>query len=124
MKVYHDSSLFLEFSVIDREIRVHTHSTNTKKSKNIRTKSRLIICMCILYGLLIVILKRNQRPNSWTKSRYKFSSLLFTVTALPWEFYFFKLTQALTVSAIQLLYSNQIKSKSLFFFSSWVYSDA
>jgi len=42
-------------------------------------------------------------PNSWTKSRQKsseFSSLLFTVTstALPWDFYFFKLTQPLTVS--------------------------
>ncbi len=43
------------------------------------------------------------RPNSWTKSRqnsYEFSSLLLIVTstALPWDFYFFKLTQPLTVS--------------------------
>ncbi len=42
----------------------------------------------------------NQRPNSWTKSRQKsleFSSLLFTVssTALPWDLFFFKLTQSL-----------------------------
>ncbi len=49
-----------------------------------------------------------QRPNSWTKSRKKaeeFSSLLFTVTytALPWDFYFFKLTQPPTVSSVQLL---------------------
>jgi hypothetical protein len=43
------------------------------------------------------------RPNSWTKSWQKsteFSSLLFTVisTALPWDLYFFKLLQPLTVS--------------------------
>ncbi len=49
------------------------------------------------------------RPNSWMKSRQKsseFSSLLFTVTssALPKDFYFFKLTQPLTVSTVQLLY--------------------
>ncbi len=41
------------------------------------------------------------RPNSWTKYRQKsseFSSLLLTVpsTALPWDFYFFKLMQPLT----------------------------
>ncbi len=53
-------------------------------------------------------------PNSWTKSRQKsqeFSSLLFTVTstALPWDFYFFKLTQPLTVSTVQFLYT--IKEK-------------
>jgi hypothetical protein len=44
-----------------------------------------------------------QRPNSWTKSRQQsseFTSLLLTVisTALPWDFYFIKLTQPLTVS--------------------------
>jgi hypothetical protein len=43
------------------------------------------------------------RPNSWTKSRQKsseFSSLLFTDTStvLPRDFYFFKLTQPVTVS--------------------------
>ncbi len=45
-----------------------------------------------------------RRPNSWTKS---IRGLLFTVTstALPWDFYFFKLTEPLTVSAIQLLYT-------------------
>ncbi len=34
-----------------------------------------------------------------------FSFLLFTVTsaALPWDFYFFKLTQPHTVSRVQLL---------------------
>ncbi len=34
-------------------------------------------------------------------------SLLFTVTstALPWDFFFFKLTQPLTVSTVQLLYT-------------------
>jgi hypothetical protein len=38
---------------------------------------------------------------------YEFSSLLFTVTftALPGDFYFFKLTQPLAVSRIQLLYT-------------------
>jgi hypothetical protein len=51
-----------------------------------------------------------QRPNSWTKFRRKsseFSSLLFTVTsaALPWDFYFYKLTQPLKVSRAQLLYT-------------------
>ncbi len=47
------------------------------------------------------------RPNSWTKSRQKFSSLLFTVTstALPWDFYFFKLTQPLPVSTVHLRYT-------------------
>ncbi len=50
------------------------------------------------------------RPNSWNKSRQKspeFSSLLFTVssTVLPWDFYFFKLKQPLTVSTVQLLYT-------------------
>ncbi len=48
-----------------------------------------------------------QRPNSWTKSRQKsseFSSLLFTSTALPWDFYFFKLKQPLTVSTVQCCY--------------------
>ncbi len=53
---------------------------------------------------------RHQRPNSWTKSRNKspeFSSLLFTVTskALPWDFFLLKLTQPLTVSTVQLLYT-------------------
>ncbi len=50
------------------------------------------------------------RPNSGTKSRQKpleFSSLLFTVTstALPRDFYVFKLTQPLTVFTVQLLYA-------------------
>ena len=41
----------------------------------------------------------------------KFSSLLFTVTstALPSDFYFFKLTQPLTVSKVQLLYTQKEK---------------
>ncbi len=48
-------------------------------------------------------IQKMQRPNSWTKSRQKsleFSSLLFTNTssALPWDFYFFKISQPLTVS--------------------------
>ncbi len=43
------------------------------------------------------------RQKSWTKPRQKseeFSSLLFTVTstASPWDSYFFKLTQPLTIS--------------------------
>ncbi len=44
----------------------------------------------------------------------KFSSLLFTVTstALPWEFYFFKLTQHLTVT-VQLLYALKRKEENL-----------
>jgi hypothetical protein len=47
-------------------------------------------------------------PNSWAKSTQKseeLSSLLFTVTstALPRDFYFFKLTESLTVSRFQLL---------------------
>ncbi len=53
------------------------------------------------------------RQNSWKKSRQK--SLLFTVTstALPWawDFYFFKLTQPLTVSAVQWLYT--VKEKGV-----------
>ncbi len=52
----------------------------------------------------------DQRPNSWPKSRQKsseFFSLLFTVssTALPCDFYCFKLTQPLLVSTVQSLYS-------------------
>jgi hypothetical protein len=48
----------------------------------------------------------HQRPNSRTKTRqksYEFSSLLFKVTstALPLDFYFFKLTQPLTVSTVR-----------------------
>ncbi len=48
---------------------------------------------------------KHQRPNSWAKSRQKseeFSSLLFanTYTALHWDFYFFKLSQHLTVSTV------------------------
>ena len=51
-----------------------------------------------------------QRHNSLTKSIQKsseFSSLLFKVTstALPWDSYFFKLTQPLTVSRVHLLYT-------------------
>ncbi len=53
------------------------------------------------------------RPNSWTKFRQQFSVLrvfplhIFTVTAtaLPWEFYFFKLTLPPTVFRVQLLYT-------------------
>jgi hypothetical protein len=44
------------------------------------------------------------RPNSWTNFRKseEFSSLLFkvTFTALPSDFYFFKLKQPLTVSTV------------------------
>jgi hypothetical protein len=32
-------------------------------------------------------------------------AFLFTCTALPWNFYFYKLTQPLTVSTVQLLYT-------------------
>jgi hypothetical protein len=54
----------------------------------------------------------HQESDSWTKSRQKsseFSILLFTVTsaALPGDFYFFKLTQPLTVSTFPLI--NTIK---------------
>jgi hypothetical protein len=57
-----------------------------------------------------------RRPNSWTKSRQKsseFSSLLFTVisTTLPSDFYFFKLTQLLTVSRVQLFVLYTVKGK-------------
>jgi hypothetical protein len=54
--------------------------------------------------LLIFLLLK---PNSWTKSRQRVFSLLFTVTsiALPWDFYFsLNLTQPLTVFTDQLLY--------------------
>ncbi len=49
-----------------------------------------------IYSIELLLL----RPNSWTKFRQKsseFSSLLFKVTstALPWDFYFFKLMQPL-----------------------------
>ncbi len=57
----------------------------------------------ILYIMHTVQEESILRPNSRTKSRqksYEFSSLLFTVTstALPWDLYFFKLTQPRTVS--------------------------
>jgi hypothetical protein len=47
-----------------------------------------------------------------TKS-YEFSSLLFTVTssALPWDYYFFKLTQPLTASTVQLMYTVKLKGE-------------
>ncbi len=52
------------------------------------------------------------RPNSWMKSRQKsseFSSLLFTVTstALPWDLNIFNLTQPLSVSTVQLMYTKK-----------------
>ncbi len=52
---------------------------------------------------LLIFELRHQRPSSGKKSTqksYQFSSLLFTVisTALPGDFYFFKLTQPLTFS--------------------------
>ncbi len=55
--------------------------------------------------LAVFKILNNQRPNSWKKSRQKtseFSSLLLTVTStdLPLDFYFFKLTQPLTVSKV------------------------
>ncbi len=51
-----------------------------------------------------------QRPNSWTNidKSLKIFPMLFTVTstaALPWDLYVFKLTQPLTVSTVQLLYT-------------------
>ncbi len=51
------------------------------------------------------ILGRN--PDKSLQKSEEFSSLLFTVTAtaLPWDFYFFKLTQPLTVSSVHLLYT-------------------
>ncbi len=57
----------------------------------------------VLYKMHTVQEESILRPNSWTKSRqksYEFFSLLFTVTstALPWDFYFFKLTEPLTAS--------------------------
>ncbi len=63
-------------------------------------------------------MSRLQRLNSWTKSRQKsseFSFLLFTVastTALPWDFYFFKLALSLTISEVQLLLVKE-KEKNL-----------
>ncbi len=51
------------------------------------------------------------KPNSWTKS-----SMLFTVTSttLPWDFYFFKLTQPLTVSSVHtVLYTVKEKGETL-----------
>ncbi len=50
---------------------------------------------------------KKSRQKSW-----EFSSLLFTVTSstvLPWDFYYFKLTQPLTVSKVQLLYTAKEK---------------
>jgi hypothetical protein len=57
---------------------------------------------------------QTRRPNSLTKSRLKsqeFSSLLFTVTstAVPRDFYFFKLMQPLTVFRVQFLYTAKEK---------------
>ncbi len=81
----------------------------------VKKKFKIISCLCTfkllgldrlqMYTACASMPIRNQRPNSWTKSRQKyqeFSSLLFTVTypALPWDFHVFKLTQPLTVSTV------------------------
>ncbi len=47
--------------------------------------------------------------------QFMFSSLLFTVTssALPCDLYFFKLTQPLTVSTVQSLYTVKEKGENM-----------
>jgi hypothetical protein len=73
-------------------------TTQTKREESCQSSS---VPRPSLWAWLIL------RPKSWTKSKQKFSSLLFTVTstALPWDFYFFKLTQPLTVSTVHFLYT-------------------
>ncbi len=80
---------------------------------NFEIKSKKIInwtnVKILSVWLLYTAQYNGQRPNSWRKSIQKsleFSSLLFTVTsALPWDFYFFKLTQSHTISRVQLRYT-------------------
>ncbi len=54
--------------------------------------------------------KQIKRPNSWMKSGQKSWNFLLAIhshlsTALPWDFYFFTLSQPLTVSRVHLLYT-------------------
>jgi hypothetical protein len=75
---------------------------------------------CLTFKRLSIFVRRplayRQRPNSWAKSRQnssEFSCLLFTVTstALPWDFYFFKLTQP-------IMYSFKLTQPLMCFYSS------
>jgi hypothetical protein len=83
------------------------------QTESIIEKYRLcFICTSHFRGWQVFV----QRPNSWTNPRQKsweFSFLLFTVTStdLPWYFYFFKLTQPLTVSTVQLQLLYTVKEK-------------
>ncbi len=66
----------------------------------------------------ILHLSTYQRPSSWKKSRQKseeFSSLLLTVTstALPWDLYFFKVTQPLTVCTCITVHCKGERRKTL-----------
>jgi hypothetical protein len=71
----------------------------------------LIVLICILITFLTNFTARPSETEFLDEPKRQisqaFSSFLFTVTskALPWDFYFFKLTQPLTVSRVQLLYS-------------------
>ncbi len=78
--------------------------SGTSYGSEIYVKTQLGICCGV------------QRPNSWTKSKQKsqeFSSLLFKVisTALPWDFYFFKLTQPLRLSYCTVYTVNEKRGK-------------
>ncbi len=77
-------------------------------------------CQCLCqtaakqyYSTLLTLLYTYLHPvaESLDEIQAKFSSLLFTVTstALPWGFYFFRLTQPLTVSTDQLQYTVEEK---------------
>ncbi len=70
------------------------------------------ICGRITIGSLLCgrILGRN--PDKSLNSFPLFYSL-FTVTSttLPWDFYFFKLTQSLTISTVKLLYTGEEREK-------------
>ncbi len=75
--------------------------------RSIRMLSRAMGFDCILYKVNFLCpapppTPAFLRPNSWTKSRQKSQS---PSTALPWDFYFFKLALPLIVSTVQLLYT-------------------
>jgi|688.fasta_scaffold142034_1 hypothetical protein len=83
-----------------------TEIAEEDSGKRIRSDPLSLCCLCFCIHVKVF----SQRPNSWTKSKQKskeFSSLLFTVTftALPWDFYFFKLSQPLNVSLVTILYT-------------------
>ncbi len=81
---------------------------------NVHVQSKRLEYVQQLYSIATIL-----SPNSW-KSRQKsseVSSLLFTATstALPWDFCFYKLTQPLTVSTVQLLYTVKVERRKTWY---------